>query len=65
MYHCQLCNKLSEPNKAANKIVIEKREKQYTNRLKKGLKEVTKESHGWEIVSEKLVCSSCANPHEN
>ena len=54
MFRCDLCKKISEPGDRPTMIVTEKREKEYSNRSKKGKEIISK---GWEIVQEKKCCS--------
>ena len=62
MFHCQSCNKLSQPGEKPRKIVTEVRERVYTR--KKGDREITI-GRGSEIVTEKVVCAPCAGePNE-
>ena len=60
MFRCQLTGKLSKPNEKGVKIVTKTRQKTYTNVLKRGEREITITSEGYEIVEEKLVLASVA-----
>lgn len=53
MFNCTGCHKTTKPGEPAEKRVVKKRDKTYTN--KDG-----KVSHGWEIVEEALLCPECA-----
>jgi len=67
MYRCEICNKVSEPNERVNKIIVNKRNKEYyiiTLRYKRSGKRRIEYSRnpelvdklkkeGWEIVQEK------------
>jgi hypothetical protein len=61
MYKCQECNKVQPRGVKPQMVVIEKRPMEYINKLKNEQEqEYIKESSGWEIVSEKRVCTFCA-----
>lgn len=55
MFYCQITGLLSKPNEKPSKLVVEKRDRVYTRRVKN---EETREwetievGHGWEIVKE-------------
>lgn len=51
MFQCKKCKRITEPRENSNKIVVEKREKEYKNQ--------DKITYGWEIVKEITVCNSC------
>ena len=61
MFICQKCNKLTDPGKPQNKIVVETREKEYFERNKYGKLEVI--GKGFEIVKEINVCENCYLKH--
>ena len=52
MYKCGICGKQTESGQRSNKIVTEKREKEYRTRDGRTTK-------GWEIAKEVLTCEKC------
>lgn len=65
MFNCTVCHKTTAANERAHKIVLEKRQRSYTNRRviedEEGKRKViVKDSEGWEIVKEVLACGECA-----
>lgn len=53
MYYCQVTGKLSKPREKANKIVIETRDKVYTQNVwEEGELVEIEVGRGWEIVKE-------------
>jgi len=61
MFRCDLCKKVSKPGDRPTTIVTKRREKEYSNRSKKGKEIISK---GWEIVEEKKCCSFCGEANE-
>lgn len=55
MYICQVTGKMSEPGEKLNRIVVEKRDRTYTERVfneeSRKMEEI-EVGHGWEIVRE-------------
>lgn len=69
MFKCQACRKISLPREPQTTRVVETRPVTYSNIVKTVVKSETgpevvetreTTGHGWEIVRELKVCSSCA-----
>jgi len=63
-YRCQGCNRVQPNNTKPETVVLEKRLREYVNRVKKVQEderviEIEVKSSGWEIVREKKVCPGC------
>jgi hypothetical protein len=57
MFHCQQCNRLSEPRERAVKVVTETRPKEYYQEIRGRMHLV---GVGREIVREVMMCRGCA-----
>ena len=60
MFICEKCRIVSQSSEKPVRIVTETREKTYSNKKRVGRKIAFKESKGFEIVKEKLVCQDCS-----
>lgn len=62
MFICSKCGKCTKAREKQTKVVKEKRDQEYFNDvfLKRKKRTVTKHTTGWEIVSEMIICNSCA-----
>lgn len=60
MFICDNCRNISTPLEKSVRIVVETREKIYTNKKRIGKKLIFKESKGFETVKEKIVCLDCS-----
>jgi hypothetical protein len=52
MFKCNKCHKVTKSREKQERVVVEKRDKEYWNGYKT--------SQGWEIKKEIFVCESCA-----
>jgi hypothetical protein len=61
MFKCQNCGVNTQPNQPVNKVIINKRDKEYLNIIENKLRRQTREinSDGWEIAKEIKVCPKC------
>jgi hypothetical protein len=57
VFKCGKCNKLSAPGEKQKRVVVQKRQRNYTNYNPRVKQE--KVTVGWEIVKELGLCSSC------
>lgn len=64
MYRCTRCGKLSEPREPQHKVVLEKRPREYTQKIVRGYgksaRTIVRKSTGWEIAKEGAICPRCA-----
>lgn len=63
MFKCFACKKDQSPGTKQVKYATETRKKTYSNLIRRGRKEFSVNSEGWEIVSEVSVCNPCARAH--
>ena len=59
MFKCENCGIISAPCQPLNRIVTQRREKNYEVVVSKGRYSETLHRHGWEIVEEMDVCPQC------
>ena len=59
MFKCQQCGKSTKSNQPENKVIMETRDKNYENTVRKSRYNKQKFSNGWEIVKEIRVCPKC------
>ncbi len=64
MFKCEKCKKQIAAGEKQYKIVIEKREKRYKNKVKKGKDTIEFMTMGEEIVKEIGVCYGCVESVE-
>lgn len=76
MYRCELCGQLTRPGQPAHKVVTETRERSYLppqestptrrgGRSRRSRRPArASDGVGREIVTERLVCSACADSHQ-
>jgi len=60
MYKCQSCKCISSPKEAANKVVLETRPQEYSNKVNDKIKVTS----GYEIVKEVMLCKNCVSKYE-
>jgi hypothetical protein len=60
MFQCQKCNKTVPAGHPTNRIVVEKREREYEKEIYYGrLSGTVEQVKGWEIAKELIVCPEC------
>lgn len=61
MFHCHGCKKLSQPGEKPHRVIVEKRDRVYTRKMRdKGKEREVTVGRGWEIVREASLCAPCA-----
>lgn len=62
MFRCDQCLEITRPHESMNRIVVDKRDKSYHNKIRSEDPFTPKKetiTKGWEIVREKKLCPTC------